>query len=334
MNKKKALFYVIYLVILAVLFVAGAEIVLRSKGIKPWRRHDVLVQVDPGGKFYRKHATLGYSHIPGRFTVTLDSGYSFNVNHLPNTLRITQPINGNREPNRKGEIWVFGCSFTHGWSINDEETYPWLLQEQFPEYDVINFGVSGYGTIHSLLQFQEALKMKTPKIAVLTYAKFHDPRNTFSRTQRKGITPWNYLGPLIQPYTRMDKKGGLQYFVADVEYREFPLMRYLALAHFVEMKYNQFEQNRLQSYAVSEALINEMAVLAKKHGVKFMVANISGGNAMLEFAEKNGIANIDISVDISLPENNNRPHDSHPSATANQKYADRLSKFLRNKLLE
>jgi len=50
---------------------------------------------------------------------------------------------------------------------------------------------------------------------------------------------------------------------------------------------------------------------------------------MLEFAEKNGIANVDITVDTSLPENNNRPHDSHPSAIANQKYADKLGAFLR-----
>lgn len=329
MNKKKVLFYLIYLVILATLFVTIAEIVLRSIGIKPWQRHNVSVHVEPGGKFYMKHAILGYSHIPGKFNVTLESGYSFDVNHLPNSLRATQPINSNNESDPKEEIWVFGCSFTHGWSINDEETYPWLLQEQFPEYNVINFGVSGYGTIHSLLQFQEELKTKTPRIVVLNYARFHDPRNTFSRTQRKGITPWNWLGPLVQPYARMDKNDNLQYFIAEAEYHEFPLMKYSALAHFVEMTYNQFEQDRLNSHLVSEALINEMAVLAKKHGVKFIVANISGGNTMLEFAEKNGIANVDITVDTSLPENNNRPHDSHPSAIANQKYADKLGAFLR-----
>ena len=193
---KKASFYVICLLILAVLFVAGAEVILRSKGVKPWRKRDTPIQVDPGGKFFRRHPTLGYSHIPGRFTVTLPSGYSFNVAHLPNTLRITHPIDSNEEPKRKEEIWIFGCSFTHGWSINDEETYPWLLQERFPEYDVINFGVSGYGTIHSLLQFRDALKTKIPKVAVLAYAGFHDHRNTFSRNRRKVIAPWHFLGPL------------------------------------------------------------------------------------------------------------------------------------------
>jgi hypothetical protein len=329
---KKASLYVIYLFILAVLFVAGSEVILRKLGVKPWRNDEVSVQVDPGGKFFRTDPTLGYSHIPGRFTVTLKSGYSFNVTHLPNTLRITHPIDSYKEPAPKKEIWVFGCSFTHGWSSNDEETYPWLLQERFPEYDVINFGVSGYGTIHSLLQFKDALQSKTPKVAVLAYADLHDERNTFSRNRRKSIAPWNHLGPLVQPYARIDKKGSLQYLFANVDYTEFPMMRHLALAHFIEMKYNELESKWYRSHAVSEALVEEMTKLAKKHKVKLIVANIRGGHAMLDFAEKNGIPNVDISVDLALPENTNSPHDSHPSAIANQKYADKLERFLRAEL--
>lgn len=332
-NTKKASLYVIYLLILAVLFVTGAEIVLRTKGIEPWRKHEVFVQVDPGGTFFRKHPILGYSHYPGRFAVTLSSGYSFNVTHLPNTLRITRPIDSYKESERKEEIWIFGCSFTHGWTLNDDETYPWLLQERFPEHDVINFGVSGYGTIHSLSQFRDALKTRTPKVVVLAYAGFHDQRNTFSRIRRKEIAPWNKLGPLVQPYARLNKEGDLEYLFADVEYPEFPMMKHLALAHYIEIKYNRFESERHQSHAVSEALVEEMAKLAKKSEVKFIVANISKERAMLDFAEEKRIQNIDISVDLDLTENTNRPHDYHPSAIANKKYADKLENFLRAQLL-
>ncbi len=333
-NTKKASLYVIYLLILAVLFVAGAEVVLRTKGYSPWQKPEVSVQVDPGGKFFRKHPTLGYSHYPGRFNVTLSSGHSFNVTHLPNTLRITHPIDSYKKSERKEEIWIFGCSFTHGWTINDDETYPWLLQERFPEYDVINFGVDGYGTIHSLLQFREALKTTTPKVVVLAYAGFHDERNTFSRIRRKEIAPWNRLGPLVQPYARLTQEGDLQHGFADVEYLEFPLMKHLALAHYIELKYNGLEFERHQSHSVSKALVEEMAKLAMKSEVKFIVANIAKGRAMLDFAEKHGISSIDISVDPRLPENTNRPHDNHPSAIANKKYADKLENFLRAHLLE
>ena len=334
MKAFRAPLYVIYLLTLVVLFAGTAEVILRLSGLKPWRTPDVPVQVDPGGKFFIAHPTLGYSHIPGKFIVTLGSGYSFHVTHLPNTQRVTRAGENGKAPIHEGEIWIFGCSFTHGWSVNDDETYPWLLQERFPEYRLVNFGVSGYGTIHSLLQFRDALKTTTPGVAVLAYADFHDLRNTFSRARRKAVSPYNKLGPLVQPYARVDDDGRLQYSIADVDYSEFPMMRHSALAHFIETKYNQFEPIWHRSRAVSEALVEEMARLAEKHGVKFVVANISGGHEMLDFAEKNGIASIDISVDLGLPENTNRPHDSHPSAIAHQKYADGLERFLRAELLE
>jgi hypothetical protein len=115
------------------------------------------------------------------------------------------------------------------------------------------------------------------------------------------------------------------------------MMRRSALAHFAEIRYNRLEARWLRSHAVSEALVKEMAAIAKSHHVTFIVANIvaaSDGTGMLDFATANGIANVDISVDLDLPENTNRPHDNHPSAAANRKYADRLEKFLRAKLAE
>jgi hypothetical protein len=330
-KQKKILFFMISYLMLTVLLVAGAELILRLKGFKPWRKVDFAIQVDPGGRLYTRHPSLGYSHISGRFTVTLGTGYSYHVTHLPNTRRITHPIDSYDEPRQKEEIWIFGCSYTHGWSLNDEETYPWLLQERLPEYEVVNFGVGGYGTIHSLIQFRDTLEAKTPKVAVLAYAGLHDVRNTFLRIQRKSLTPYNKLGPLVQPYARLDEEGRLRYSFADVIYPEFPLMRHLALAHYIETKYNELERRLRRSHAVSEALVVEMARLAKKHGVKFIIAGITKDDAtltMLEFAQKNEIPSIDISVDPKVKANTNLPHDGHPSAFANKQYADKLEAFL------
>lgn len=262
--------------------------------------------------------------------MTLGTGYSFIVTHMPNTLRITHPISNYNDDSHKQEIWIFGCSFTHGWSLDDDQTYPWLLQERLQEHEVVNFGVSGYGTIHSLIQFRDALKSRTPKVAVLAYAGFHDERNTFLRSRRKAVAPWNKLGPLVQPYAQLDKDGSLQYFFADVEYTEFPMMRSLALAHLLEIRWNRFEHKLRQSHEVSEALVLEMARLAQKHDVEFVVASISrDGRQMLEFAKRNGISSVDISVDLDAEGYRNLPHDGHPSAIANIKYADELETFLR-----
>ncbi len=330
-KRKKIIFFALYCLFLTILFLSAAEIFLRLKGSGPWRNPETSIKVDPGGKFYQKHATLGYTHIPGRFAVTLNKGAPFSATHLPNTLRVTHPIDSYGESRRKEEIWIFGCSFTYGWGLNDEETYPWLLQERFPESEIVNFGVGGYGTIHSLLQFRDALRIKSPKVAVLAYGDFQDDRNTFLRRRRKAVAAVNNLGPLVQPYARLDAQGGLQYLFAAVEYTEFPGMRYSAFAHFIENQYNQFEDSFIHSHDVSKALILEMAKVAREHNVTFVIAGISGADGTLEVlkvANEHGLLSVDISVDSRVPANT-LPTDRHPSAVANRKYAEALEGFLR-----
>ena len=117
--KMRATFYIIYVSTLALLSVGGAELVLRARGIRPWRADGVTVpsiHVEPGGKFFQTHPELGYSHIPGRFKVTLgltdpsaaSPGHpdhlQFTVTHLPNTLRITHPVDRATDESGKPDL--------------------------------------------------------------------------------------------------------------------------------------------------------------------------------------------------------------------------------------
>ena len=111
----------------------------------------------------------------------------------------------------------------------------------------------------------------------------------------------------------------------------------MALTHFIEMQFNRLEEKFHQSHAVSEALVKEMASLAKKHDIKFVLVGISKEHetlAMLHFAQENGIPNVDIAVDDWIKEHTNRPHDKHPSAMANKKYAERLQTYLKAEILK
>lgn len=101
------------------------------------------------------------------------------------------------------------------------------------------------------------------------------------------------------------------------------------------MELSEYDTKRLRSHAVSEALVLEMAKLAREHGVKFILANIdrgSGGMRMLEFARNHAIPAVDISVDRRIPGNTNLPHDAHPSARANRHFAEVLEGRLRAEL--
>lgn len=334
-RRHKVLIYVVFLSLLAGVFLLGAEFAFRLKGVRPWvPREGKTESVEPGGRLAIPHPTLGYTYLPGRFTVTLANGYSYVVTHLPNSLRVTQPLDNYSGASDKPEIWIFGDSFTYGWSLNDEETYPWLLQQRLEDYQIVNFGVGGYGTIHSLLQYREALGLKRPKLAILAYAGFHDERNTLARMWQKAITN-NKSKPLKIPYASLADDGGLQIHLGtDFVYREFPMMRQSALIHSLEWNWNKVETKLLHSHQVSEALIMEMAKLSEEHQVKFLVAAISQEDRqMLKFLTQRGIPNVDISVEFKTGRYLNLPHDRHPNAAANKLYADKLEPAVKAALL-
>lgn len=309
---------------------AGGEAVVRLLGFKPFNPTPAKILVEPGGKFFALKPAGGYTQLPGKFKVTLATGYSFTVTHDTNALRITHPPVPSGEP-RKKEMWLMGCSLTHGWSLNDEETYPWLVQEEFPQYEVVNCGIEGYGTLQTRLQFQELLEQRAkPEIVVLAYGTFQDFRNTFIRIRQKAIAPLNQLGPMQQPYARFNSKGGVDYFMAPVVYREWPLMRHSALVNFVEDRYDAWEARRARSEWISAELILRLAHYCREQGIEFVLAGISSDSGgMLEFCQQRGVKAVNISVVLAEPGNTNLPHDNHPSAKANKVYAQRLANFLR-----
>lgn len=196
----------------------------------------------------------------------------------------------------------------------------------------MNFGVSGYSTIYSSHQYRDALGSKRLRLAILAYAGFHDERNTLQRTWRKAIAPRNKMESLKFPYARLAEDGNLQYLDTNVEYREFPMMKQLALSHFLEMNWNTIEEKPLRSHQVSEALVMEMARLSKEHQVRFMVATISEDRQMLKFSDQQGLPTVDISIDPKMREYKNLPHDPHPNASANKLYAAKLEPAIRTAL--
>ena len=315
----------------------GTEAILRFAGYQPYIPPTYNIRVEPGGKFYQPHPTLGYTHIPGQFRVTTPPDDAvFTVTHLPNTLRITHPLQTYPSEPPKDEVWIFGCSFTHGWGLNDNQTFAWLLQEQLPQYEFVNFGADGYGTLHALIQCREALqRSKPPKIVLLMYASFHDERNTFLRTRRKILTALNRLGPQVQPYARFDQNGQLHYYMAQVTYREFPFMRYSALLNLLEETYNRLESRFTKPPEVTKAIVKDFLALAQAQGIKFVVAGLTADPLtaeMLAYCRQEGATTVDLAVDLTMPKYRLSPYDSHPNAVANIAYAQKLETCLRSEL--
>lgn len=328
---------VLFAVFLVVLLAAVAEIGARLMGAQPWRPLEPGVTVSPENRFFESDPILGWTHLPGEFKVTLHDGFAFNVTHTSDTLRITRPlVQYAGDIPARPSIWILGCSFTHGWSVNDDQTYPWLLQERMPAYDIANFGCSGYGVLQSLMQFREALKSKSaPEVAVLGYGSFLDERSTFTRNRRKNSAAWNYLGQVFLPYARLGENGKLDVQYTELTYTPFPLMRHSAFMHLLEQAWNRLEEKRLKSHQVNDILLKEFKDVCEENGVTPAVAIILPSPEAVEtlgYCQSLGIAVASIAPDDIYEREaqySNMPHDPHPSPLLQRNYAENLHRFLK-----
>ena len=325
-----------YVLSYSIIFLIGAiigEVILRYKNIKPLGSDKPAIEVSPGNRYFKTDSILGYHHLAGNFEVTLKKNYQFTTTHNETGLRITAPIDTQQDS--LPQIWIMGCSFTHGWSVNDAETYPWLVQKQLPAYKIVNFGMNGLGTIHSLLQLERSLKTgNLPKKIVLAYADFHKERNTFSNARRRAVARWNFLGSLTQPYARLEN-GKLVIKKADkVEYRSWFLAEQSSLIAFIQAKVDDFKDQKIDNAAITEQLLLRIKKLTDQHKVDLVIANIwmDGEAEIAAFCEKNQITYTDIAVDLSKYGRTNMPYDGHPSAATHQMYADKLGQFLKKEL--
>lgn len=216
------------------------------------------------------------------------------------------------------EIWIFGCSFTWGMPLDNEKTFPWLLQRRFGGIAVRNYAVYAFGTVHALLQMREFLdnrKREPPAVAVFDYCSFHRKRNVAAPSwlRPETITPkfdWEMRHPRASIEGDRLRIDLVSFRVPD-DAEDPPID----------------EQNR-----VTMAIFRELAEECNRHGIKPVLGVQSlgdGQDPVPEYCrEELGFTVVDMMVDIREPRFNVLPYNRHPSAAAHRIYADRLGPVL------
>jgi len=314
--------YILFLVVLAL---ATGEIFLRLTGRSGWAEPNKTIEVEPGGSFFRPHPVLGYAGQPGTLQVTLQDSLHFTVSHNEQGYRLTQPPLDSADT--RPQIWIFGCSFTHGYGVEDNEAYPWLFQERFPQYQVRNFAMTGYGTYHSLLQLQSLLENEAPPaVVMLAYGAFHDQRNVNSRYWKKALAGQEVAKDIQYPFMRYNEADSLVAYLERPDYTPWTGQRWSALVHFLEKQSNGAEEQELRSGEVTREMIGEMGALCQEKGIEMALLGIfknPGTEQVLkEFEGKMRV--LDISVDTEDPSLRILPDDGHPNAEGHRQMAEKL----------
>ncbi len=273
---------------------------------------------------YRPDSLLGYGCNPGRhelgiqmrtrlgltsrtwkFTAVLDGqGY-----------RITK-IAANTGGDKTG-IWIYGCSYTWGWPLDNEETFPFLVQNELPEYAVQNFAGNGYGTVHALLQLRHELGRGTvpPVAAIVVYNRFHLPRNVAAPSR---LNEYRFVSSTMKlsgshPKAELNGAGILS-------------VKLVPLAP-------SSESNPSIEYmeTVTIAIMDEIKALCDKYLILPVLAvqsDPSFDRVAVHCAEA-GYKVIDMAMPYPLPpEYQIQPFDNHPNQAAHKQYAAKLLKGL------
>lgn len=159
-------------------------------------REEVGIHVERGGIFAKglaqKDPVTGYAPVPGasvRSRAVRDGVMLYDVTYTigKDGWRVTYPA-----PDADTAVVFFGCSFTLGEGLQDDENFAYLVGKlSRGKYKVFNYGLSGYGPHHMLALIQHGLpELKNYKhvIAFHVAIRGHQRRSA-------GLSPWDKNGP-------------------------------------------------------------------------------------------------------------------------------------------
>jgi len=119
------------------------------------------------GQSFLYDRLLGWRNIPGRKSTTFGQPLTINSRGLRG------PEYPFEKPAGTRRILVLGDSYTWGYGVADEELFTKLLEEKLVAdgraFEVLNCGVSGWGTDQEYLFFREEGTRYSPDVVVLTF---------------------------------------------------------------------------------------------------------------------------------------------------------------------
>jgi hypothetical protein len=127
---------------------------------------------------FRFDPELGWSAAPHSASQLISSNRTISAQH--NSIGLRERELSDIAPDR---ILFLGDSFTWGYDAEVNERFTNLLQNELPQYGMVNAGISGYGTDQQFLLMERVWSEVEPKVVVVTFCVNND-RDDNSSSQR------------------------------------------------------------------------------------------------------------------------------------------------------
>lgn len=301
-------------------------------------------------RFWAYDASLGWSHIPnakGTFRALGDETF------------ITINSKGFRDIERTYErdrsqyrIVVLGDSLVWGYGVNQQETFTALLEQNCPGMEVINLGVSGYGTDQELILLQkEGIRFRPDLVVVVitpndfqtnvqtkAYLVYHKPvfelsNNGLRLTNIPVPTQKGFerVGSMLMRYSFLLNKVASTYhgFALTVMLRESGIEN--------TNRDGRFPRNHAEDITV--AMLLHMGMMMKEQNAELVLIMADGMGGRGEDMEKLfrsraiRIVNMDHDFRKSYSEKLHLGDGLHWNAAGHRKVADRFVRYLQDEKL-
>ncbi len=311
--------------LVAVLSVSGASVaiglfVLDRIGIdvarRIWLLRESILGPQPAG-VHQASDRYGWVHVPsaiGWKRVVPDFDVEYHIDERGH--RLTPG-----GPSSSAPIVLFlGGSFTFGSGVEDDETYPAILQAAWPELRVVNAAVNAWGTTHALLALNDELAAND-RIVLVVYGfiTHHMFRNYLRKSWLDILKTSNERR---NPYFEL--VGGQLVFkgLADPALDGLPDTPELARTEVL----------------LTKNLLNAMATRCAEYDVPFVVAYLPDGSherKSLSMLGRGSATQTDIDLRSSLKYKKMRfEHDIHPHPKGHREIASILRPYLESRLTQ
>lgn len=271
-----------------------------------------------GEPMFTYDAELGWSIIPnssGTYTASRTIDYT----HNSMGMRESEIVEDARK-----RLLFLGDSFTWGFDVQQEERFTNHLKAHFPEYQIINAGVNGYGTDQQWLWYNQIEQTIKPDAVVLLYFGENDHVDNSTNMRHGGF----YKPYFERTETELQLKGtpvpkGERYF-----YAEFPRISKLWL---VRLSVSAWYKNRAEAKIYIEDptldLITKFDSDLRNNNIPFILLGQSPKPSVISLVDQLDLPFLDVSNSFRY-----ETFGGHWTPEGHQFVADSIIPFLRSEL--
>jgi hypothetical protein len=222
-------------------------------------------------------------------------------------------------PTGEKTLAVYGCSYTFGEALPNDETFCSGLQSMLPHWRVENHGAPGYSTVQNLIQLRRDCQWSSADYVSFCWLNAHSRRNIadISYLRLKLLPQARGQAPMPYPRGALGPDG-------ELEIRYVKSLRW----DLEGVDLGDFQPDDYYMDLVTAAVFRQAQALVTEGGGRFFITILKNAfsPALRRMVDDAGIAVLEASVEG--PEYTLLPDDAHPNALCNRLYAERIRDYL------